>query len=99
PAHAGDPGIPDCRRRPDGLRRDRMRAMVLAAPGNPLAEVDLPAPDPGPTEVLLRVHACGVCRTDLHIRDGELTQPKLPLILGPEIVGTVEGGGGAVRGG
>jgi propanol-preferring alcohol dehydrogenase len=74
-----------------------MRAMVLAAPGNALAEVDLPAPDPGPTEVLLRVHACGVCRTDLHIRDGELTQPKLPLILGHEIVGTVERVGAAVE--
>jgi propanol-preferring alcohol dehydrogenase len=63
--------------------------MILNAPGRPLEEADLPQPIPGPGQVLLRVHACGVCRTDLHVVDGELTEPKLPLIPGHEIVGTV----------
>jgi propanol-preferring alcohol dehydrogenase len=66
-----------------------MRAMILAAPGQPLREADLPVPKPQPEQVLLQIHACGVCRTDLHIVDGELTQPKLPLVLGHQIVGTV----------
>jgi propanol-preferring alcohol dehydrogenase len=66
-----------------------MRAMILEAPRTPLREADLPVPDPGPGQVLLRVHACGVCRTDLHVVDGELTGPKLPLVPGHEIVGTV----------
>ncbi len=66
-----------------------MRAMILEAPKAPLQEVDWPQPKPGPGQVLLRVHACGVCRTDLHVFDGELTEPKFPLILGHEIVGTV----------
>jgi len=61
--------------------------MVLAAPGKPLQHVEIPVPSTGPTQVLIRNHACGVCRTDLHIVDGELTHPKLPLILGHEIVG------------
>ena len=51
----------------------------------------------GPEQVLIRVHACGVCRTDLHVVDGELPHPKLPLILGHEIVGTVVATGSAVR--
>jgi propanol-preferring alcohol dehydrogenase len=67
-----------------------MRAMILDKPGQALREVALPVPIPQPEQVLLRVRACGVCRTDLHIVDGELTQPKLPLILGHQIVGTVE---------
>ena len=66
-----------------------MRAMVLPAAGAPLEEVELPAPEPGPGQALLRVRACGVCRTDLHVHDGELTRPKLPLVLGHEIVGEV----------
>jgi propanol-preferring alcohol dehydrogenase len=66
-----------------------MRAMLLAVPRTPLREAELPVPTPGPDEVLVRVRACGVCRTDLHVFDGELTHPKLPLILGHEIVGTV----------
>jgi propanol-preferring alcohol dehydrogenase len=70
-----------------------MRAMVLEAPGRPLREADLPLPQPGPDQVLIRVHACGVCRTDLHVADGELPDPKLPLVLGHEIVGTVEAAG------
>jgi propanol-preferring alcohol dehydrogenase len=68
---------------------DKMRAMVLAAPGKPLQAMQLPVPQLGPGQILLRVRACGVCRTDLHIVDGELTQPKLPLVLGHEIVGVV----------
>lgn len=66
-----------------------MRAMVLEAPGQPLKYLEVPVPRPGPEQVLIRVQACGVCRTDLHIVDGELTEPKLPLIIGHEIVGTV----------
>jgi len=61
--------------------------MVLEAPGQPLHEVELPNPEPGPGQVLLTVKACGVCRTDLHVADGELTNPKLPLVLGHQIVG------------
>ena len=67
-----------------------MRAMILDAPGQPLRAADLPMPTPNPEQVLIRVHACGICRTDLHIFDGELTQPKLPLVPGHQIVGTVE---------
>jgi propanol-preferring alcohol dehydrogenase len=70
-----------------------VRAMVLDAPGTPLREQRVPRRELGPGEVRLRVHACGVCRTDLHIRDGELTDPKLPLVLGHQIVGTVLEGG------
>ena len=66
-----------------------MRAMLLQQPRHPLREADVPLPRPGPEQLLLRVHACGVCRTDLHVVDGELTEPKLPLIPGHEIVGTV----------
>ncbi|MFY2556161.1 zinc-dependent alcohol dehydrogenase family protein [Corallococcus terminator] len=66
-----------------------MRAMVLHAPGQPLRAETWPIPRPGPQEVLLRVHACAVCRTDLHLVDGELPRPKLPLIPGHEIVATV----------
>jgi propanol-preferring alcohol dehydrogenase len=68
-----------------------MRAMLLDRPGQPLRETELPEPQPGPGELLVRVHACAVCRTDLHIVDGELTRPKLPLVLGHQIVGTVVG--------
>ncbi|YAF96831.1 MAG: zinc-dependent alcohol dehydrogenase family protein [Nodularia sp. CChRGM 3473] len=67
-----------------------MRAMILEAPRQPLRLAELPVPKPNPEQVLIRVHACAVCRTDLHIVDGELTHPKLPLVLGHQIVGTVE---------
>jgi propanol-preferring alcohol dehydrogenase len=67
-----------------------MRAMVLDSPGNPLRIAEVPEPEPGPEQVLLRVHACAVCRTDLHVVDGELPDPKLPLIPGHQIVGAVE---------
>jgi propanol-preferring alcohol dehydrogenase len=73
-----------------------MRAMVLTAPHTPLRETDLPTPRPGPGQVRLRVRACGVCRTDLHVVDGELPDPKLPLVPGHEIVGVVEAAGEGV---
>jgi len=68
--------------------------MVLVQPGQPLEPRELADPRPAPGQILLRVRACGVCRTDLHVRDGELPDPKLPLILGHEIVGIVEQDGG-----
>jgi propanol-preferring alcohol dehydrogenase len=68
--------------------------MLLEAPGRPLEPTELADPDTGPGEVLLRVIACGVCRTDLHIVDGELGEPKLPLVLGHQVVAEVVGGGG-----
>jgi alcohol dehydrogenase, propanol-preferring len=75
-----------------------MRAMILDAPGRPLRAAVLATPGPGPGQVLLRVRACGVCRTDLHVADGELPHPKLPLVLGHEIVGVVaDRGPGAER--
>ena len=75
-----------------------MRAQILTEAGTPLAAADLPAPRPGAGEVLIRVAACAVCRTDLHVVDGELPDPKLPLVPGHEIVGrVVENGAGATR--
>ena len=72
--------------------------MVLERQREPLRAAELPDPDPGPGQVLLSVRACGVCRTDLHIVDGELTEPKLPLVLGHQIVGgVVAAGEGAER--
>jgi propanol-preferring alcohol dehydrogenase len=68
---------------------DLMKAMVYDGPGNPLELREIPLPSPEPNQVLLQVHACGVCRTDLHIVDGELKHPKLPLILGHQIVGEI----------
>ena len=75
-----------------------MRAMLLDAPGQPLREARIDRPVPGPGQVLLAVHACAVCRTDLHVSDGDLPNPKLPLVLGHEIVGTVVETGAAVSG-
>jgi alcohol dehydrogenase, propanol-preferring len=66
-----------------------MRAMVLNAIRRPLKETDLPIPTPGPQQVLIKVSACAVCRTDLHVVDGELPYPELPLIPGHEIIGRV----------
>ena len=75
-----------------------MRAMVLERQREPLRSAELPGPEPGPGQVLIAVAACGVCRTDLHIADGELTEPKLPLVPGHQIVGAVVGAGeGAER--
>jgi len=66
-----------------------MRAMVLERQREPLQLEELPDPEPGPGQILLEVAACGVCRTDLHIADGELTEPKLPLVMGHQIVARV----------
>src|SRR2546426_10120584 len=74
-----------------------MRAMLLDAPGRPLRLADHPRPEPGPGQVLLSVRACGVCRTDLHVADGDLPNAKLPLILGHEIVGMVAAVGAGVE--
>ena len=75
-----------------------MRAMVLERAGAPLSlrEIDRPSPQPG--ELALRVRACGVCRTDLHIVDGELAEPRLPLVPGHQIVGEVIATGAGVDG-
>ncbi|HEU4453776.1 MAG TPA: zinc-dependent alcohol dehydrogenase family protein [Longimicrobium sp.] len=75
-----------------------MRAMLLDAPGRPLRPADVPVPSPGPGQLLLRVRACAVCRTDLHVVDGELANPKLPLVPGHEIVGEVAALGEGVEG-
>ena len=66
-----------------------MRAMILDVPGEPLRNADVAVPEPGVGQVLLRVRCCAVCRTDLHVVDGELPDPRLPLIPGHQIVGTV----------
>jgi alcohol dehydrogenase, propanol-preferring len=75
-----------------------MKAMVLNRVGEPLRLLDLPIPRPGAGQILIKVEACGVCRTDLHVYDGDLPNPKLPLILGHEIVGTVAEIGDGVQG-
>ncbi len=75
-----------------------MRAMILESPGKPLEAREVLVPVPGACQILVEIRACGVCRTDLHIVDGELPNPKLPLILGHEIVGTVAGMGKKVPG-
>jgi propanol-preferring alcohol dehydrogenase len=69
-----------------------MRAMLLDRPGVPLRAAAVDVPEPGPGQVRLKVHACGVCRTDLHLRDGEVEAGHLPLILGHQIVGTTDDG-------
>lgn len=74
----------------------QMRAMVLDAPGQLLRARSLPIPEPGPGQVLVRVAACAVCRTDLHVIDGDLKEPKLPIIPGHEIVGRIEALGAGV---
>ncbi|MBI5911997.1 MAG: zinc-dependent alcohol dehydrogenase family protein [Betaproteobacteria bacterium] len=74
-----------------------MKAMILDAQGQPLRQAEMPCPKPGVDEILLKVRACGVCRTDLHVMDGDLRQPKLPLILGHEIVGIVVEKGAKVK--
>src|SRR5271166_5766469 len=70
-----------------------MRAMVFEGVGRPLEAVERPIPRPGPGQLLLRVHACGVCRTDLHLLDGEVEIAHPPRILGHMVVGTVESRG------
>ncbi len=73
------------------------RAMVLTAPGQPLSLEIRRRPEPGPGQVLIEVRACGVCRTDLHVVDGDLSQPKLPLVPGHEVVGRVAALGSGVE--
>jgi propanol-preferring alcohol dehydrogenase len=80
---------PGARRIADSIVKDQMRAMVLEHTGGPLVPRSLPVPEPAAGQVLLRVLACGVCRTDLHILDGELTEARLPVVPGHEIVGEV----------
>lgn len=75
-----------------------MSAMVMHGPGGPLVLEEVPRPQPAPGQVLLRVRACGICRTDLHVLDGELGEPTLPLILGHQVVGEVEAVGRDVEG-
>jgi propanol-preferring alcohol dehydrogenase len=74
-----------------------MRAMVLRRPGEALEDADLARPDPGPSDVVLKVRACGVCRTDLHVIDGDLKHPKFPIVPGHEIVGEIIACGPAVE--
>jgi len=74
-----------------------MKAMVLHALRQPLRATDLPIPTPAPDQVLLQVRACAVCRTDLHVVDGELPHPRLPLVPGHEIVGVVTAKGNGVE--
>ncbi len=76
---------------------ETMHAMVLEAPGSSLVCREMPVPQPGPDQVLIKVHACGVCRTDLHVVDGELPDPKLPIVPGHEIVGSVVETGAKVK--
>src|SRR5215472_8255537 len=73
-----------------------MRAMILDRPGSKLRAAEIEPPSPGPGQVLIRIHACAVCRTDLHVVDGELPDPKPHLIPGQEIVGTVASRGAGV---
>jgi propanol-preferring alcohol dehydrogenase len=80
------------------IHDSQMHAMVLERPGEPLKHRKVTVPAAGAGELLLKVQACGICRTDLHIVDGELTEPRLPLIPGHQIVGLVEGVGEAVKG-
>jgi propanol-preferring alcohol dehydrogenase len=75
-----------------------MRAMVLRRQREDLRLEETAAPEPGPGQVLVRILACGVCRTDLHVLDGELTDPKLPLVLGHQLVGEVVGTGNGSEG-
>ncbi len=74
-----------------------MRAMVLRRAGERLAMEERPDPEPGPGQIRVRVEACGVCRTDLHVVDGELPDPKLPIVPGHEIVGRIEAAGDGVN--
>jgi propanol-preferring alcohol dehydrogenase len=74
-----------------------VKAMVLDRPGTPLRPADLPMPEPGDGQILVRVTACGVCRTDLHVVDGELTEPALPIVPGHEVIGHVVAAGADVR--
>lgn len=82
----------------DSLASETMSAMVFHRPGEPLQLEQLPRPRPGPGQILLQVEACGVCRTDLHLVDGDLPNPSLPIVPGHEIVGRVAALGAGVKG-
>jgi propanol-preferring alcohol dehydrogenase len=75
-----------------------MKSMQVVQPGKPLKAVEAPMPAPGPDQLLVRIHACGVCRTDLHVADGDLSEGKLPIIPGHEIVGEIAQLGASVHG-
>ena len=75
-----------------------MRAMVLETQGQPLVSKSIPTPEAGAGQVRLKVRACGVCRTDLHVLDGDLKEPKLPLVMGHQVVGVVDQAGDGVEG-
>lgn len=75
-----------------------MQAMVMTQPGKKLELTNLPMPKPQPHELLIKVHTCGICRTDLHVLDGDLKYPNLPLIPGHQIIGTIESFGDLVQG-
>ena len=79
-------------------RRETYRAMQLDGPGQPLRAVERDMPVPGPNEILLQILACGVCRTDLHIADGEIAEARYPVIPGHEIVGRIVEMGADVSG-
>ena len=74
-----------------------MRAMIFEGVGRPLRAVERKVPSPGPGQLLLRVHACGVCRTDLHLLDGEVEIKSPPRVLGHQIIATVEAAGDPPR--
>src|SRR5579885_1819675 len=76
----------------------KMQAMILERPGAALELASVERPEPSSDQVLIQVEACAVCRTDLHVLDGELSNPKLPLILGHEIVGIIRQAGASVKG-
>jgi alcohol dehydrogenase, propanol-preferring len=103
-ARSGDRGGHQSMHRPEcsslvvQYRRERpMRVMMFGGVGGLLREAEVAGPEPGPGQVRLNVQACAVCRTDLHIVDGELSEPKLPLVLGHQIVGLVSGVGNGAR--
>jgi propanol-preferring alcohol dehydrogenase len=73
-----------------------MKAMILDKPGQKLRLVEIPAPKPSANQLLIKVRTCGVCRTDLHVLDGDLKEPNLPIIPGHQIVGLVEAVGSEV---
>lgn len=83
---------------PSAKPEKSMHAMVLKKPGEALERLELPEPHPGPGEIRVKVAACGVCRTDLHVVDGDLPHPKEPVIPGHEIVGRIDAIGAGVHG-
>src|SRR5687767_11668781 len=85
-------------RTPRATVKPTMRAMIFSGVGRPLTLEERPVPVPHPGQLLIEIDTCAVCRTDLHVIDGELKNPKLPLVLGHEIVGRVVAGTGRAMG-